>query len=120
MRCLLVLAALLIAVAPAAAQDDYVVPTPPKAVKLTIKKVGKRRYKVRATVVLKANQRKIDCEGGVAKFTAKPGGSLKTTFDRKCHADITVKADPGTKLKVRFGGTDNLLPKTSRTVKLRK
>ncbi|MEA2331121.1 MAG: hypothetical protein QOH58_1259 [Thermoleophilaceae bacterium] len=111
--------AVLTVAAPGLAQD-YDVPTKPKAVKLKAKKVGKRRYKVRATVVLKASQTKADCAGGKAKFTARPGGKLTTTFDAKCHADITVKANPGTKLKVRFGGTDALLPKSSRTIRLRK
>jgi hypothetical protein len=110
--------AVLTVAAPAPAQD-YAVPTKPKAVKLKAKKVGKRRYKVRATVVLKASQSKADCEGGKAKFTAKPGGKLTTTFDGKCHADIVVKADPGTKLKVRFGGTENLLPKSSKRIRLK-
>jgi photosystem II stability/assembly factor-like uncharacterized protein len=111
--------AVLATAAPAPAQD-YDVPTRPKAVKLKATKTGKRRYKVRATVVLKASQHKSDCEGGKARFTASTGGKLTTTFDGKCHADIVVKADPGTKLKVKFLGTDALLPKTSKTIKLKK
>lgn len=119
MRILLAALALLVAAAPALAQDDYTVPTRPKAVKLTVKKVGKLRYKVRATVVLYQDQ-VGSCEAAKATLTAVGLGKVTTTFDAACHADFKVRANRGTRLRARFGGTDTLLPRTSRTVRLRK
>ncbi len=93
--------------------------------RLRAKKVARRRYKVRATVVLEAGQEKARCAGGTAQFSAKPPHTsrqtfaLRTTFDARCRSHITVVANRGTRLRVRFGGTDLLLPKRSRPIRLR-
>lgn len=109
-----------------AAQDPpYTLPKEtPKALRLKARRVpGTRRYKVRATVVLKAGQDKSGCEGGKLVAKATPGGKLRTTFDARCHADFKVRVPRSlnprqVKLKGTFKGTDILRAKRSKTIRL--
>ena len=79
-------------------------------------KTGKRRYKVRATVVAAGGS--CDCGGG-AGSPRGPAAALTTTFDAACHrGHHGAGARAGTRLKVRFGGTDTLKPKRSRRIRL--
>ena len=92
-------------------------PTPPRvraepqAVRVQVRRVGRLRYRVHATVVRTGGIG--ECEGAKARFRAIGRGSVLTTFDADCHADITVRGEPGTRLRVRFGGTSTLKPKRS-------
>ena len=100
-------------------QRDYdpVRRTRPKAVRLRARKIGPRRYRATATVIRKGGRG--ECTGGVARFKKIPGGARRKRFGAACRAKIVVRARPGTRLRVRFGGTETLKPKRSRTIRLR-
>jgi len=109
----------------AAQNSPYTLPREsPRALRLRAKRVpGTRRYRVRATVVLKAGQDRVGCEGGRFVAKATPGGTLRTTFDAKCHADFKVKVPRGlhprkVRLRGTFKGTETLRPKRSKTIRL--
>lgn len=111
----------------AAGDPPYALPIKqsPKALRLKPRRIrGTRRYRVRATLVLRAGTDRVECEGGRLVVKAKPGdNTLRTRFDNRCHADFKVRVPRGVAprqvtLRGTFKGTQTLRAKRSKTIRL--